>query len=399
MEPGMNCDLEVLMVIEGDIATTQLLERVLQACRPLGIAYSKAYLSQLTFGELRSGKLPLFVRCGDPELVVWIDLLRRAGQPYLYYIDDNFWEIHGDTPLARHYQDPRIRHSLEYAVTHAQLVLTNSDILTSFLRRFTSRLRTLPPFFDFDLIEHCVPESTHELRIGFAGSSTRGGDLELVRPIIQPVLDQVPNAVFEFAGVLPSGIQPGDRIRFFEHTTSYADYIRFQASRNWAIGLAPLLDSIANRAKTNNKYREYGACRIAGIYSDMPPYLGCVDHRSTGLLVGPDPQDWLASILELARNAELRGELGVGAEKDVRSRFCVKGVAAEWGDCLRSIRDLYPHRPVRWMRAYLGGILARRIAYTIYVLWLQVKDAYSKGGFPMVTKKTVQRIGSLLYRG
>jgi hypothetical protein len=260
-------DLNLLMVIEDEIATTQLIEQVLHACHPLGIRYTKVRLAEMTFGHLNSRTVPLFVRCGDPRLHLWIKLLRRAKHPYIYYIDDNFWEIQGDSPVAQYYREPEIRQSLELAVTHAHRVLTNSEVLASYLHRFSTHLRVLPPFFDFSLIEDCAREQSEELRIGFAGSVTRSEDLQLIASVIEPVLYRFPNAVFEFCGVMPPGICSGPRVRFFEHTSSYADFIRFQARRNWAIGLAPLRDTSANRAKTNNKYREYGACGIAGIYS------------------------------------------------------------------------------------------------------------------------------------
>jgi len=380
------------MVIEGEIATTQLIERVLHACAPLGIRYTKVHLADLTFRHLNSSTVPLFVRCGDPGLRLWIRLLRRAKHPYFYYIDDNFWEIRGDSPVARYYREPLVRQSLEFAVTHAHEVLTNSEVLSSYLHRFSTRLHVLPPFFDFALIDGCVREQTEEFRIGFAGSVTRRDDLTLIGSLIQPILRRIPNAVFEFCGVMPSGVQAGPRIRFFEHTSSYADFIRFQARRNWAIGLAPLQDTSANRAKTNNKYREYGACGIAGVYSDMPPYQGSVEPMVTGLLVEPSDDAWLSAIMLLAFDPVRREQIAKCAEQDVRAKFCVKAVAAIWGDCMREIQGELRRRPSHLTSAYLSGIFLERATLGIKNLWLQTEDAYHKGGVAMVALKTAQRL-------
>jgi glycosyltransferase involved in cell wall biosynthesis len=380
------------MVIEGEIATTQLIERVLHACAPLGIRYTKVHLADMTFSDLNSGAVPLFVRCGDPGLRLWIKLLRRAKHPYLYYIDDNFWEIQGDSPVAQYYREPPVRQSLEFAVTHAYDVLTNSQVLASYLHRFSARLHVLPPFFDFALIDGCVREKTEEFRIGFAGSVTRQDDLTLIGSVIKPVLDQIPNAVFEFCGVMPMGVQPGPRIRFFEYTTSYADFISFQARRNWAIGLAPLQDSSANRAKTNNKYREYGACGIAGIYSDIPPYQDSVEPMVTGLLVEPSAGAWLAAIMQLAHDPEQRERIARSAEQDVRTKFCVNAVAGVWCDCMREVQSALRRRPSHLTAAYLSGIFLERTTLGIKSLWLQTEDAYQKGGVGMVASKTAQRL-------
>ena len=60
-----HADLSVLMVIEGEIATTQLVEQILHACRPFGVRYRKVYLDSLTFGHLDRWTVPLFVRWGS----------------------------------------------------------------------------------------------------------------------------------------------------------------------------------------------------------------------------------------------------------------------------------------------------------------------------------------------
>lgn len=387
-----SAELSVLLVIEEEIATTQLIERILHACHPFGVRYTKVRLADLAFRDLDSHTVPVFVRCWDHDLMLWIELLRRAKHPYLYYLDDNFWELEGESPLARHYRRLDVRQSLEFAVSNAHEVLTNSEILAAYLQRFGARLRVLPAFFDFALIEGCVREQTQEFRIGFAGSSTRGDDLQLVGPAIQPILDRLPNAVFEFCGVMPDGVEPGPGIRFFEHTRSYADFIRFQAERNWAIGVAPLRDTPANRAKTNNKYREYGACGIAGVYSDMPPYQGTVQPGITGLLVEPSGDAWVSAILRLALEPDQRQRIASSAERDVREKYCVETVAGVWADCIREIHSELRSRPSHLTSAYLSGIFLQRIARDIRSLWLQTQDAYRIGGIWMVLSKTAQRL-------
>ncbi len=385
-------DLSILMVIEGEIATTQLLEQLLRACGQFGIRYRKLQLDSLTFGDLDRRTIPLFVRCGDPALQLWIELLRRAGHPYLYYIDDNFWELQDDSAVGQYYRDPAVRETLELAVSHADQVLTNSDVLAAYLRRFASRIRVLPAFFDFALIEGCVPQQTSEFRIGFAGSATRTHDLELIQPIIQPVLDRIPNAVFEFCGVMPRGVEPGERIRFFSHRASYADFVRFQAERNWAVGMAPLRDHQANRAKTNNKYREYGACGIPGVYSDMPPYQGSVEPGLTGLLVGPSAEAWLTAILLLANQPDQRKRIAEQAAEDVRRKHSVISVAGTWNECISKTRSQLRRHPSHLVGAYLSGVILQDLKQGARSLWLQTQDAYAKGGTRMVLSKTVQRL-------
>ncbi len=179
---------------------------------------------------------------------------------------------------------------------------------------------------------------------------------------------------------------------------SYANFIRFQAERNWAIGIAPLRDHSANRAKTNNKYREYGACGIPGVYSDMPPYQGSVEPGVTGLLVGPSSEAWLSAILQLALQPDRRERISMCAARDVRDKYSVEKAAAIWCDCIRETHTELQRHPSHLTRAYMNGIVLMHLARGFRSLWLQVQDAYRKGGARMVLSKVARRLSAGLVK-
>lgn len=387
---------DVLMVIEDDIATTQLIERVLVACSVYGVKYRKQYLKTLGAEDFRPGTVPLFVRCGDPSLVAWIRALAGAKHPYLYYIDDNFWRITGNSPLANYYRHPLIRRSLETAISQAAAVLVNSTELAAFVGRFNKRVSVLAAFFDFSLIKGITPEKSQEIRIGFAGSSSRIDDLELVRPVINWTLETFPKAVFEFAGVLPRGVPQGDRVRYFPYTSDYSEFVRFQAARGWDIGLAPLIDSEANRCKTNNKYREYGACKVAGIYSDLPVYRGSVVHTKTGLLVENRIDAWRSALDSLLTNDSWRSEMSTLAYADVQERYCVERVAEAWSNELLAVGKRLDGKggpsPIRMAEP---NIIDKVLGY-LATTRMQVSTSYHEGGFRLVVERAGGRVARWL---
>lgn len=387
-----NCKFDLLMVIESEIATTHLIERILLACENYGVRYRKKLLSELRVRDFNSTTIPFFVRCCDPTLKRWISLLSRSKHPYIYYCDDNFWRIQGDSPLALYYQHPIIRGTLDFAVTHANSVLTNSDELAFFLAHFNKNIQILPAFFDFSLIDGCVKQKSEEIRIGFAGSPSRVDDLDIIRPAIIPILSMFPTVVFEFAGVMPHGIEQSERVRFFPHTPSYSAFIRFQAQRNWSIGLAPLRDNEANRCKTNNKYREYAACKIAGIYSDMQPYKGSVLQGGTGLLVDESMESWIAAINRLVANSSERNAICERAYDDVKMKHCVERVSVLWANHIENV-DQY----IRTYPSISLKVVSRRLSFIgirsrIDALCMQIQTAYRMGGVFMVMKKSLSRI-------
>jgi glycosyltransferase involved in cell wall biosynthesis len=380
----------ILVVIEAEIATTHLIEQVMNACRVHGVHHRTQFLDRLTASDIPPGTIPLFIRCGDPQVLSWTQALVDANRPYAYYIDDNFWRITGTTPLATYYRHPLVRASLQFAVTHALAVIASSTELARFVSRFNKNVAVLPTFFDFSIIEGVQPQSTDEIRIGFAGSPSRVDDLEIVTPAIAPILEKYPKAVFEFAGALPRGITPGPRIRFFEHTGDYNRYIRFQAERNWAIGLAPLQDHEASRSKTDNKFREYGACRIAGIYSNIPPYSDVVRDNVTGLLITNDGSSWLSALTSLLDFPDRRAALAQNAYHDGKSRYDVARVSEKWAQFFTRLAEANSTSAKP-----LAPTNKQKIWRRLQRIRLHMAVVYSEGGALLVIKRIIARLRSL----
>lgn len=385
--------ISILVIIEAEIATTHLIEQVLKACGQREIGYKVRFLDKLQTSDFADGIIPLFVRCGDPLALSWTKALVDARYPYIFYIDDNFWRILGDSPLAEYYRHPIVRQSLEFSISHAQVVITNSRELAKFLSPFNKRVSILPTFFDFSLIEGVQPSPVEQIRIGFAGSPSRVDDLELVSSLIAPILEKFPQATFEFAGTLPRGIEPNARVVYFPHTQDYNSFIRFQAARNWAIGLAPLIDHEANRSKTDNKYREYGACRCAGIYSNVSPYSDVVKNSVTGVLVENTQSAWLEAVSDLLAHPAKRAALAQGALDDVRARYDILQVSKAWADFFVSFAGRFSHkaRPLDaempWPRK-----LRRRLDRTR----LNLAIVYHEGGLPLVARRTAHKLRRLM---
>lgn len=375
-------DLQIVLVAEAEIATTQIIEGMLRECARRGLHWTKTSLAALCPADLGTTGVPLFVRCDAPLLRSWVDTLTRAKRPYLYYLDDNFWRIEGDSALAHHYRHPAVRGSIEHAVANASLVLTQSPELAEFVGRFSTRVVVLPTFFDDGLVAYESGGSTAEIRIGFAGSPSRIDDLGVLVPLIDPVLDLDARVVFEFAGVMPSGLAACRRVRHFPHIRDYATYVAFQASRRWDIGLAPLRDSEANRCKTDNKFREFAACGIAGAYADVAPYRRSVESGVTGLLVAGDSLDWQMAISRLVTDPTLRQRLGTQARIVAHQRYALNVNAPAWMERLTANGV-----PISARRMLAAQPAWRRSLAALRLRQLQVREAFRVGGVAEVARK------------
>lgn len=105
------------------------------------------------------------------------------------------------------------------------------------------------------------------------------------------------------------------------HPVDWSTYkASFSAVRH-DIGLAPLLDTAQNRARSPTKFFDISRYGAVGIYSNVPPYAGFVrsGDEGDGWLLDNDPDIWSDMILRLARSEFERTRMATRARQRVES--------------------------------------------------------------------------------
>ena len=80
-----------------------------------------------------------------------------------------------------------------------------------------------------------------------------------------------------------------------------------------SIGLAPLLDTRFNRARSHTKYYDITQAGAAGIYAEGPVYERIVQHEENGLLLPMQPDKWVQAIVDLYENPTRVSEIAANA--------------------------------------------------------------------------------------
>jgi hypothetical protein len=140
-----------------------------------------------------------------------------------------------------------------------------------------------------------------------------------------------------FWGFKPSRLTDRYRVHYHPVVPDYDRFLRRFSRAGFDIGLAPLKDDVFHRSKTNNKFREYGACRIAGIYSNMDVYSNCVSDGETGLLVSNNTDSWYRAIIRLVEEHGLREKIKRQAFEYLRLHYPEKDFERVWWSQIRSI--------------------------------------------------------------
>jgi hypothetical protein len=325
-----------LLIADGDIPTTQLFARVLRAAHG---GVETRYAGTLFGTEIARPHI-VFSRFCMPSHA-WLPRYFAARDiGYLYLLDDNFWALTADVDpnLAAFYAHPAVVEALDTFVRGARAVVVWSKRLGEAVRTRLPEtcIEYLNPPFDTERANALLNAAgspaadTDVVRIGYP-TSRRPGIAPLLEPIVRRIAQRYPGrVVFEFVGWMPDGVADVPGVMLFQNVPDYDRYLEFKVSRRWDIGLAPLLGGAFDACKTSVKYREYGGCRIAGVYSRVAPYTDDVADGRTGLLVDNCVDAWVAALERLIESSDERRTLAANAKADVERNFSQRASVRRW---------------------------------------------------------------------
>jgi glycosyltransferase involved in cell wall biosynthesis len=283
--------------------------------------------------DVMSSQIIIFLRTVELSAYRIMEAAHQAGKKTVYVIDDNFLEIPSYAAVASYYNDPIRRQTFQDFLRNAQLVKTDSTFFANYVRLyFNPKVTHFPSSVDFKLLEP-VEKSMNpkpHIVIGYEGTQ-KDEDFELVVPALQRVLAKYRGYVkLQFHGYVPVPLLGHPEVSYIPDHLDYRSYIQNLKRSEWDVGLAPLKDTLFNYCKTNNKYREYAACLVPGIYSQSPPYTEWVTHGQTGYIVKHTQEDWFVGLCEMIENASLRELIKIQAGVASRNSFTVDVCANNW---------------------------------------------------------------------
>ncbi len=256
----------------------------------------------------------------------------KSGSKLIYELDDNFFSIPTETVIGRWHRHPI---NIFYHIKIMQLascVRVYSDLLYERVSKYNANVMRVNAYFDAELINskgNVSYPSSNMLRILYATSRNDDYLKSIFEPAIIKVLSERDNVELHIWGANENKISH-PRIKYYEFESSYELYIKKIMSLDYTIALAPMINDDFYNSKTNNKYREYGGMRIAGVYSNVPLYSSCVKNEITGLLVNNDEAEWVSAISKLLDNKCLRDFIIDNASCDVKDNYSFAAYLDVW---------------------------------------------------------------------
>lgn len=233
--------------------------------------------------------------------------LRNAGKQIAYIIDDDMLNIPPHLASAAYLNRKDIRRNIENILSLSDIIISHSPILLSKYVPKSSGCKGIlveePAIFPMDYIPH---DPSQPVQIGFAGSIDRTQDIEflLKEALLKIKAEYGEKVAFSFYGAIPAFAKELNAVTI-PYTDSYESYRETLNASQWDIGLAPMPETPFHACKHYNKFVEYAASGIVGIYSDTEPYLRLKDWEHAGLFCSNTPEDWYNSIRYLLEHREL----------------------------------------------------------------------------------------------
>ena len=258
----------------------------------------------------------------SPELLRLCHLAKDYGKPIFFDIDDLVFDTvytdqlsytQGLNSVEKGNYDAGVR-NYGYMLENCDGAITSTNQLQEELYKYQSKVLLNRNLASDDLIAISsqyikdYSQTSDIVKIGyFSGSISHNENFELIKPAIKQLLTKYSNVQLHIVGILdiPQDMKP------FENqivTHDYVDWDKLPALISEVdINLAPLVDSIFNRAKSEIKWIEAALVKVPTVASKIGAFSDAVVDGETGLLA--TDEEWFDKLEALVLSPELRQKI------------------------------------------------------------------------------------------
>jgi glycosyltransferase involved in cell wall biosynthesis len=295
------------------------------------INFISIYEPYVRKADYTKADLVIYCRNTEPGYKTILNDLIQNNIPYVYDLDDDLFEIPLSYGLGQYHRAPqRLAMLVEY-LENANCVRLYSKPLLERVLPLNPNAVLVSPSINWPLVNSVRPKlHPNQIYLVYATSRQEDPLTEVFIPALELILKKHREKVLmTFWGNCPPIFRNWSNVRRIKFTADYNRFLRDFSREGFDIGLAPLLNDSFYLSKTNNKFREYAACGIAGIYSDVPVYSE-VNPNTTGLLVANDTQSWFDALESLIVNPEVRSRIGSDAKQYIQQKYPLESFYSTW---------------------------------------------------------------------
>ncbi|MCX7884033.1 MAG: hypothetical protein N2448_03265 [Caloramator sp.] len=256
---------------------------------------------------------------------------KKLNKYLIYFLDDDLLNVPTIVKSSVYYRNKEIINLIINIMKECNcLWTTNHNIEKKYKKYFLKTAVINAPYEVMENIDNCKQLNRNSIVIGFAGGIDHS---ELLDKILDGVINEIlakykERVKFEFFGARPKLIDKY-KLNYIPYTNDYYLYKQMIINRKWDIALAPLENTEFNSCKYFNKFLEYSSIGIAGIYSNVEPYIFVVKHNENGLLSNNTKESWVNNISYLIENPSNIKNISLKAKETIKSNFNILKISEQ----------------------------------------------------------------------
>jgi GT2 family glycosyltransferase/glycosyltransferase involved in cell wall biosynthesis len=258
------------------------------------------------------------ISVGETHVQELLEHCSSQGIRLIYDIDDDLLGIaKSDHPERKFYES--YADVITRLVKNAEEVFVSTPSLAKTIGELRKTVSVRPNKLSREIIPLTWQRSPQKpIGILYMGTLTHGADFQLVEEALTQIKDTYGAAVSLYLiGVTTQAVNS----KYFtvltppaEFAGSYPLFMQWLGGLNmFDIGIAPLEDNAFNLHKSDIKFLDYSALKIATVASYVEAYANTIVDHETGLLVDNKSAAWFDALSELISSKEMRTQLADNA--------------------------------------------------------------------------------------
>ena len=291
------------------------------------ISSNEVFYQHLSIEMVRLYRTFVFFRCPyNDKIGEFIQLAKKLNKTVLFDIDDlvidtKYTDLipYLDTMnmQERKQYDDNVR-AMGKTLKNCDAAITTTSCLQKELLNYVPQVfvnrNTASEKMEFlseNALKNKVKRQTIDLGY-FSGSITHNDDFEMILPVILELLDKYDNLKLHIVGELcvPKELSP------------YSDKVKCHPFVEWTklseliaqvdINLAPLINSVFNEAKSENKWIEAALVQVPTVASNLGAFKECIQNNVTGILC-ETLEEWNEALVTLIEEPDKREKIALQA--------------------------------------------------------------------------------------
>ncbi|WP_276420276.1 rhamnan synthesis F family protein [Lactococcus garvieae] len=316
--------------------------------RNLGFDVWTVNASDFKMGYAENASHIIIYRTGySEEFEKLCHLAQKYNKPVYYDIDDlvidtKYTDLlsytQGLSDIEKYEYDSGVK-SYGKMMSLCDSVITTTQTLKEELENYSSKViinRNLASEELVSLSQNTIKDYRQDhskVKLGyFSGSITHNENFEMIKPAIVQILEKYPHVELHLVGYidLPQDLQKYTKQIKMNPYVDWRELPRLISQMD--INLAPLVDSVFNRAKSEIKWLEAALVKVPTVASYLGSFEEMVSNDETGLLA--QPSEWYEKLEILIENPDKRQRIAEAAYRFVLENCTVKNHKDEFTESI-----------------------------------------------------------------